>query len=172
MNTTVLDILLTILPSLIVGLVAIYFFNQHFRNEDRRRKYQIYKENQNQSLPVKLQAYERMVLFLERISPNQLLTRISPIDQNKKGYEMMLIGTIEQEFEHNLSQQIYITADCWDIIKAAKNGTIATIRKNTMNEEIETSDQLREKLLTSLLQKDAPSDAAIAFVKKEVSELI
>ncbi len=92
--------------------------------------------------PYDLQAYERMALFLERITPSNLLIRISPISSNKEDYETLLIQNIEQEFEHNLSQQIYVSDKCWSIINAAKNATIQLIRKASLLEKTDTANKL------------------------------
>ncbi len=61
-----------VLPSLITGGLAYYFFMIHLKNEDKRRSYLLLKENRKQSLPIRLQAFERVTLFLERINPSQL----------------------------------------------------------------------------------------------------
>ena len=126
---------------------------------------------QKETFPIRLQAYERMVLFLERISPSKLLTRIHPNSSNKEDYESLLIATIEQEFEHNLSQQIYVSDECWNVIRGAKNATIQLIRKATMNEKTDTANKLREVVLTDLMDKQAPSNTALALIKEEVSEM-
>ncbi|OZV70138.1 DUF7935 family protein [Winogradskyella aurantia] len=167
----IIDFLLSLLPAAIVGAVAYYFFKQHMENEAGRRRYLIQKDRQKESFPIRLQAYERMALFLERISPSKLLTRVHPTSSNKEDYENLLIANIEQEFEHNLSQQIYVSDDCWTIIIAAKNATIQLIRKSNMNEKTDTANKLREVILTELMEKSAPSNAALSFIKKEVGEM-
>ena len=167
----VVELLLYALPALITGLVAFYFFKEHTKNEDGRRRFLLHKDLQVNAMPVRLQAYERMVLFLERITPSKILIRIKPTSSNKESYESLLIATIEQEFEHNLSQQIYISSDCWNIITAAKNATIQLIRKASLLEKTTTANKLREVVLTEMMEKNAPSDAAISFIKNEVSEM-
>lgn len=167
----IIELLLYTIPALITGLIAYYFFREHTNNEEGRRRYLIQKELQVNSLPIRLQAYERMTLFLERITPSKLLLRVTPSSSNKESYESLLIATIEQEFEHNLSQQIYISDECWNIITAAKNTTIQLIRKANMLEKTDSADKLREVVLTEMMEKHAPSDTALSFIKKEVSEL-
>ena len=123
-------------------------------------------------LPVKLQAYERLALVLERMTPNNLLIRIRPISQRKHDYEQLLIQTIEQEFEHNLAQQIYVTEECWNIILTAKNTTIQFIRNCDLSNESTTADKFRELVLTKSMDTPAPSTAALAYLKNEVSNLL
>ena len=158
-------------PSIITGLVAYNFFKIHIKNEDRRRSYLLSKEAQKNALPLRLQAYERMTLFLERMSLTNLLTRIAPISSDKNDYCNFVIAQIEQEFEHNLAQQIYMTDGCWTIITTAKNATIQMIRKGAMNDSVTNADSLRETLLNELLEKQTPSNAALAYIKKEVSQM-
>jgi hypothetical protein len=165
------EILSYTLPSIITGVVAYNFFNNHTKNEEGRRRYLISKEAQKNALPLRLQAYERMTLFLERIGLSNLLTRISPISTNKNDYANFVIAQIDQEFEHNLAQQIYMSDECWTIITTAKNATIQMIRKAVLNPETTNADQLRESLLSELLDKQTPSNAALGYIKKEVSQL-
>jgi hypothetical protein len=166
-----IELLLSLIPALIVGSIAYYFFKQHVENEDRRRRYLLQKDMQKEAFPLRLQAYERMALFLERIAPSKLLTRTHPTSSSKDDYESLLIASIEQEFEHNLSQQIYVSDECWNIITAAKNATIQLIRMSNMNEKTDTANKLREVVLTELLNKQSPSKAALAYIKQEVGEM-
>ncbi|WP_308993247.1 hypothetical protein QLS71_014740 [Mariniflexile litorale] len=166
-----IDIFLFAIPSLITGLIAYHFFKEHIKNEDGRRRYLLKKDLQVNALPMRLQAYERMVLFLERITPSNLLIRVSPISSSKEDYEALIIHSIEQEFEHNLTQQIYVSEKCWKIINAAKNATIQLIRKASLLEKTDTANKLREVILTEMMEHLSPSDAALSFIKEEVSEL-
>jgi len=111
-----------------------------------------------------------MVLFLERIAINSLVVRVAPTGQDKSSYENLLIKQIENEFEHNLSQQIYMSDECWNIIKAAKNTTIKLIRSAGMSES-DSADKLREDILNQGMEKQSPSNTALSFIKKEVGEL-
>lgn len=168
----IIDLFLFAIPSLITGLIAYYFFKEHTKNEDGRRRFLLKKELQVNALPTRLQAYERMALFLERITPSKLLIRVAPIDSNKETYEALLIQNIEQEFEHNLTQQIYISDKCWNIINAAKNATIQLIRKASLLEKTDSANKLREVILTEMMERRSPSDAALSFLKEEVSEIL
>lgn len=159
-----------LLPSIVTGAVAFYFFRLHTNNEEGRRRFLLHKDSQKDTLPIRLQAYERMALFLERIAIPSLVVRVSPKSNSKQDYENLLIKTIETEFDHNLTQQIYMTDECWNIIKAAKGATIQMIRKAGMS-ETETADKLREDILNQTMDKTSPSATALSFVKKEIGEL-
>ncbi|MCX2719694.1 hypothetical protein [Lentiprolixibacter aurantiacus] len=159
-----------LLPAVVTGAVAFYFFRLHTRNEEGRRRFLLHKDSQKNAMPIRLQAYERMALFLERIAIPSLVVRVAPRSADKNEYENLLIKTIENEFEHNLSQQIYMSDECWNIIKAAKNATIQTIRKAGMSES-DSSDKLREDILNATMEKQSPSATALAYIKKEISGL-
>ncbi len=167
----IIDLFLFAIPSLITGVIAFYFFKEHTKNEDGRRRFMLKKDLQVNAMPLRLQAYERMALFLERLAPSKLLIRIHPTSSNKEDYVNLLTQSIEQEFEHNLSQQIYVSEKCWNIITTAKNATIQLIRKASMSEKTDTANKLREVVLTEMMERLSPSDAALSFIKEEVSDL-
>ncbi|MBA3985488.1 MAG: hypothetical protein H0X63_02690 [Flavobacteriales bacterium] len=160
-----------LLPAIVVGIIAYYFFKGHTANEEGRRRYLVQKEAQKNILPLRLQAYERFTLFLERIAPNKLLIRVAPFSEDVDEYEKLLTRSIEQEFEHNIAQQIYITNDCWNMINAAKNATIQIIRQTAMNEKVDTANKLRETIISHFMEDTSPSQKALLYVKKEVGEM-
>ena len=108
---------------------------------------------------------------MERIDPNKLLIRVKPYSDELDKYEALLIKNIEQEFEHNVAQQIYVTHECWNLINAAKNATIHVIRQAAMHEKSRTADQMREFILQNFMEEITPSQKALAYIKKEVGEL-
>lgn len=172
MDTTIItQIIGYTIPSIITGAVAYYLFDAHFKDQENNRRWVLQKDNKAATLPMRLQAYERMTLFMERINPSQLMVRITPVSEDKNDYQNYVIAQIEQEFEHNLSQQIYVSEECWSIITAAKNATIQLIRLATKNEKVTNADVLRETILTDLLEKPSPSSAALSYIKNEVGQL-
>lgn len=168
----VLNYVAYLLPAIVVGIVAYYFFKGHTGNEEGRRRYLLQKESQKEMLPLRLQAYERFTLFLERVAPNKLLVRIAPHSEDVDVYEKLLISNIEQEFEHNIAQQIYITNDCWNMVNAAKNATIQIIRKTAMNEKVDSASKLRETIIQHFMDEVSPSQKALLYLKQEVGELM
>jgi hypothetical protein len=172
MEDKIFSLLMFTIPAIVTGGIAYFFFRDHMQNEDRRRRYLLHKDAQKEALPLRLQAYERLSLFLERITPAKLLIRVSPTTTNKDDYERLLIMSIEQEFDHNLSQQIYMSDQCWNIIIAAKNTTIQLIRKAGLSEKVTSPDKLREVILTEMMESESPSNAALSFIKKEVGDIL
>lgn len=168
----IMELLSYSIPSVVTGVVAYYFFLAHTKNEERKLRLSLLKENQKQSLPIKLQAYERMALFLERINPSKLVLRITSVNNDINAYSQSLINTIEQEFEHNLAQQIYISDQCWSVILSAKNATIYMIKKTAEEEKVTNAQELREAIIKRILSDTAPSSSALTFIKDEVRNFI
>lgn len=169
--TETLTYLAYFLPSVVVGLVAYYFFKAHNQDEENRRRFLIHKETVAEILPLRLQAYERMTLFLERIEPNKILIRVKPTNNNLLDYESLLISSIEQEFEHNLTQQIYMSKDAWSLALTAKNATIQIIRNTVKENNLAHPNKFREQMLGKYLNSLPPSQQAILFLKEEVAKL-
>jgi len=166
-----LEYLAYFLPAIVVGAIAYYFFKAHNQDEENRRMFLLQKETINEVLPLRLQAYERMTLFLERIRPNKIIIRIKPANDNLLEYEALLINTIEQEYEHNLTQQIYISKEAWSLIVTAKNATIQIIRNMVKENKTAHPNKFREELLENRINNIAPSQQAILFLKEEVTQL-
>ncbi len=171
-ESKLLEIAAYTLPALITGGVAYVMMQKFYNSEDSKRKFELIRENQKLALPIRLQAYERMVLLLERINPSQLLLRIAPTSTSKQDYATLLAHQIQTEFEHNLTQQIYVTAETWNMILKAKNSTVQMIRKNAIREDIADANKLREAIMIELTEVEAPSSIAISFIKEELKNVL
>ncbi|WP_395063953.1 hypothetical protein [Flavobacterium sp.] len=173
MNTDkIIELAFYTLPAVVTGAVAYYSFLTFSNSEDKRRRFHLLKENQKQALPIKLQAYERLALFLERISPTKILIRIAPSNDNKMEYQNLLIQHIEQEYEHNLTQQIYVSDECWTMIVTSKNTIIQNIRKTALRTDVENADKLRELILTNLFENESTTNLALSYLKTEVKDFL
>lgn len=170
MEDKIIESIAYILPAVVTGLVAYYFLNGFLRQQNSEKKLEILAKKKNDSLPIKLQAYERMLLFCDRINPVKMLVRIKPISENTNDYLQLLIANIEQEFEHNLVQQIYISDDAWTAIVATKNAIINKLKQ--VSEKSISSNNLRENILIDYSKSLPPSETAIAFIKNEVKKLL
>lgn len=170
MEDQLIESLFYILPAIVTGYVAYYMFNGLLKQQVNERKMALLSERKKESLPIKLQAYERMLLFCERINPIKMLMRVNPISTNTMDYKDLLINTIQQEFEHNLVQQIYISSDTWLAIVAAKQAVIQKIRQ--VAETSKSANDLRENILIDYSKTTPPTDTAISFIKSEVKKLI
>lgn len=166
-----LEIATYTLPAIITGVVAFGLLHKFFKNEENKRKFELLRENQRLGLPIRLQAYERIVLFLERINPINLMMRVEPNSLDPQSYATLLVHTIQTEYEHNIAQQIYFTQESWEIILKAKNSIITQIRRFSIEGEVASGEELRTKLLQELTQTESASAVAISFIKEELKRV-
>jgi hypothetical protein len=170
---TVLEILKYLLPALVVFATTIFMVKKYFDGEEKRRQHQIFLNNQNVITPLRLQAYERAILFLERISPDNLIIRVNKPGFSSQQLQSELMNTIRSEFEHNLTQQIYISPGAWEMLKIARGRTIQTI--NSVAEKLPKDSpaiNLSKAILESMVDEEkTPTADAIGFIKKEFSQL-
>jgi hypothetical protein len=168
-----LEILKYTLPAFIVFLTAYFLIRNFLENDQKIKKIDLLYKNEQFILPVRMQAYERLVLFLERISPESLLMRLNRQGMASKELHSELLTSIRAEFEHNLSQQIYVSRESWEVIKNARSNLINII--NTAARSIEPgspSIKLSQTILESIIETEkSPTDVAIDFLKKEIKEL-
>lgn len=168
-----LEILKYILPSLVVFATAYVVIKKFMDAEQRKHIYEIRKENQKITTPLRLQAFERIILYLERISPENLILRVHKPTMNAKMLQTNLIATIKTEYEHNIAQQIYISSSSWEIVKKVKDDIIKAINIAADNlPPNATGTDLGQKIfeVMSKLEK-SPTHTAISILKNELRQL-
>lgn len=165
-----LDLLLYILPGILVALAALYVMKHQANQEQKKRHFELRRQQGKESLSMRLQAYERLALFLSRNTINKLVLRIPAGQQEANTYLQTLIQTIEQEFDHNVSQQIYLSAECWDLILMAKNKTILKLRAAGQNDWPEVS-ALRTALVAHTEDDVDDMTLALDYLKAEVAQM-
>ncbi len=168
-----LDILKYTLPSLILFLTVYFFLRSWNRQEEIRRKNEFSMHLQDEILPVRLQAYERIILFLERIAPESILLRLNRQGTSAQELQNELQRTIRNEYEHNISQQTYVSIEAWHKVQQARNQILTII--NESSEELKenaSAATLGKLILEKVLELNTPpSQAAIDYLKKEVNDL-
>jgi len=171
--TEILEILKYTLPSIIILLIVWIMLRYHFRTEDRKRRIEMTLANQKTILPIRLQAYERIALFLERISPESMIMRLALSDMTAKQLQLELLATIRAEFEHNLSQQVYISPEAWEKVRNARSNTISLINSAAEQIEPKASALTLSKMILDMMMehKSAITTQALDYLKKEVQEL-
>jgi hypothetical protein len=170
-----IDILKILLPSVVVFSAAYFTIKSFMDNDREKREYELRKSNQGSVLPLKLQAYERIVIFLERVNPNTLVVRVNKNGMSAQQFHMELIKTIKSEYEHNLSQQIYMSYGAWELVKTTKEEIIKLINISASKvAHDKPSNDLAMMILnvTAGLNKKLPNDIALEFIKKEVNQVV
>ena len=118
------DVLILLIP--LAGMLLItYLLLQHFFNKQlKESEKELINQKAKSYLPLKIQAYERAILFLERIDPNNLIIRIHKPTMNASKLHLEILKQIREEYNHNMSQQIYISPKSWAELIKGKEETI------------------------------------------------
>jgi hypothetical protein len=166
-----IDLIKILGPALIV-LYAVFLMLRSFQTARLQEiREMTRKQSVDQIIPNRLQAYERMVLLLERISPTNLIPRLNNGTYTAKEFQQIMIHEIRQEFQHNLAQQIYLSEEVWLYISTAIEDNITLINEVSMRLEEESSSlDLAKGILEAGANKETISHA-ISFIKKEVQQL-
>jgi hypothetical protein len=167
------EIIKIVLPAGIVFLTT-YFTVRNFLDSDRKKsELELRKDSQATITPLRLQAYERIVIFLERVNPNTLVVRVNKHGMTAHQLHLELIKTIKSEYEHNLSQQIYMSYGAWELVKTTKEEMIKLINISATKVPHEgPSNELAMMVLNVVanLGKKLPNDIAIEYIKKEINQ--
>ena len=167
------EILKYTVPALIVFFTVLVMIRAWSRNEDLRRKKDFNMHLSDDILPIRLQAYERSILLLERISPESMIMRVSRNDYTARQLQQELLSNITSEFEHNIAQQTYLSTEAWDKMKATKNQIINLVNETAKEVKPDASGPTLGKLILERLTElnNPPSQVAIDYLKQEVKTL-
>ena len=127
------------------------------------------------SQQLQLQAYERLAMLVERTHPRQLIPRVYTSGMTVQELQQALVMTINAEFEHNLSQQIYVTASTWQLIRIFKEQEINMIKHiaSTINPS-EPASILHQQIVNYLIttESETPSETAMQAIQAEAKSLL
>ena len=164
------DIIKISISGILVFFTAYYMLQNLLKNEEKKKYYEMRKETIKALNPVRLTAYERFALFLERINPESMILRVQQPGMTVADLHLALLVNIREEFEHNVSQQIYISPELWSFIKNSKESLVQFI--NTCSSKI--PDDLPAIELSKVIIEgynsieNPPTEVALNFLKKEV----
>lgn len=167
-----LNLILYSVPALIVMGTAYLILQQQARQSREAAAIEWRAQRGNQTLPIRLQAYERLALFLERSDFNSLIPRVRDADMTAQELQYALITSIRSEYEHNLTQQIYVSAQLWRSIVICKDELIKTINLigATLPEDA-TANTLSRALFQFVIDSDEPmpSQKVLSYLKQEAA---
>lgn len=161
-----------ILPAAAV-MYAMYLTIKSFVNKELEKyRLEIRSRSIETVLPNRLHAYERVCLFLERISPDSLVVRLNNGEYSAREFQQILLNEIREEYNHNVSQQLYMSNEVWEMVKSAKENLIVSINESTHQlPETATSIDLSKLLLEKIMSKDSDYiQVALLAVKNEIRE--
>ena len=170
MEVFVFSLLKIIIAIGLLLISALIILRYYFSHKKQPVQIQAQGEEQRIILPIRLQACERIVLFLDRIAVNNLIMRLNRPELNAIQLQAALVGAIREEFEYNLSQQLYISSRTWALVKNAKEETIRLINTASMkvSENATSSEMVRMLLELSLAEDKSAVDLALEEVKLEI----
>lgn len=167
----------SLLVVLILGIVIVYGMYLTITTvADKvfeKQRWDIRSTNSNITLPLRLQAYERMCLFLERMAPNSMLLRLVPSAMSALELQQLLLQEIREEYNHNVAQQMYISSNAWEQITNAMNETVAVINQSASEVPAEAPpSDLAKKIFSHVIEKEVqPSAHALKVLKEEIRGL-
>ncbi|MBK7094696.1 MAG: hypothetical protein IPH57_06525 [Saprospiraceae bacterium] len=164
---TITEIIKYTFPALIVFATVYFMMKYHYRNWYSIEMAKLRNDSAKTTLALRLQAYERLALFCERISPENLLLRIKNSSMNGQELQNLLFIAIKQEYDHNLTQQVYVSEQLWSIIELSKNQVMQIISMSYEASVNKDSDSFAETLVKAVDEKN-PTDMALKAIRKEV----
>lgn len=167
---TILEILKYIIPAIIVLIATSTIVRKFLVNETERKRLSIFQQGMDTTLRLRLQAYERLALYMERIHPRTLVPRMYETGMTTRDLQAALIQSIKMEYEHNLSQQIYVSAQVWKTVQSVKEQEMAMINQvaGLLNPE-GSAKELHQKMIDFIIsnENDLPSEVALEVINNE-----
>jgi hypothetical protein len=163
------ELLKYIVPSLVVLATAYYLLKMLLAKEAEKNELQMRLDAQKISLPVRMQAYERLVLLLERIEPAGLLVRTNMPGMSAYQLQSALNQSIRSEFDHNLSQQLYVSTKAWEMVRNAREETIKRINTAAvkLSPEATSADLASLILINDIDAEQSAVKGALDLLKSE-----
>ncbi len=170
MGTFLLELAKLTIPGLLVLIATYYILNNILKNEERNRRYALRRETAKTLNPIRLTAYERLALFLERIEPSSLILRVNQGGMTAKDLHLALLTNIREEFDHNVTQQIYVSNDVWAVTKNAKESIVQLVNTcaDNMPDELPSIELAKIIIERYGAIEQTPVDVALNILKNEV----
>jgi len=171
---TILEIIKVTAPALIVFLTVKYLLQSYLNKEYQVQALALEKKKNEKTLPLQLQAYERLSLFCERIFLPTLLLRVKQPKTSARQLRLQLLLSIQQEYEHNITQQVYVSAQLWEIIKIARDDSVNSIALAMESIPPEADAEALSQAIFQILEKRGITavDKALQAIKKEAAVLL
>ena len=169
------NVLLVTIPALVVGGGLYLVVRAYIRRDQELRLLEIRAGSGKETRLLRLQAYERMVLFLERLSPAAVISRVLDPDMVNHELQLAMIRDIKSEFEHNLSQQLYVSSEAWNLIVSAKDEIIKAIGMIASHMPADTGGQQVARVILESVERSGqmlPNHTALEYLKNEAREMM
>ena len=173
MSDLFLHIILVTIPALAVLAVVYLFLKKTGEKEIRHLQIELKRQRQKYFLPMRVDAYQRAVLLMERIHPNSLVMRLHNPGHPAKRFQTDLLQAIREEYDHNVSQQLFVSPQAWEMVRNSKEETIKIINiaGNQMS-AVSTATDLAGKIFEIVAEVgQLPTAITVEYLKKELQEL-
>lgn len=169
-----MEILAYSIPALIVLVATWIVMHKMYDNEQQKRMWELKRLSQKEISPIRLRAYERLALLLERTTPEHMLANMNLQEMTLIEAQTQLLRTIRLEYEHNLSQQIYVSDEVWDKIIHARDemGAFVTAMAASMPEGSTTLDYAKTLITAYSTNGETPNSVALSALKDEAKTLL
>jgi hypothetical protein len=170
MEVIIADLLKILIPAALV-LYAMFLMVKSFLDKEFQQKaLEVRSTDRQVLLPIRLQAFERMVLFLERITPNNMLLRLNDSRYSAREFQQVLVHEVREEYNHNLSQQVYMSDESWAAVRTAMEEVIALINQSAdeLAEDARSLDLSRVVLQKAIDRQQDPTGRALYRLKQEI----
>ncbi|WHT39203.1 MULTISPECIES: hypothetical protein [Myroides] len=170
-----LNLLLTslqyVLPALIVAGLAYVFFQKILEKQTQRDRFILAqlsnKDTGIDTKALKLQACERLVIYAERSDLKKLILRVQPLSTDTQAYAHLLVQHLEQEYEYNVTQQLYVSPELWAIVVHTKNALITTIQHTAKLPEATSALLYQNLLLNESVKIQNKVEILLRAIKEE-----
>jgi hypothetical protein len=171
---SIIDFIKIIAPAALVLYGMFLTFSAFVRKEIEYKKLDIRDKKLTEFVMIRLQAYERMCIFMERISPENLILRVREPKHTVSQLQELLLAVIREEYGYNLSQQIYISDKAWVLIRSAMEDVLMVISAASQNVDANAPGiELAKAILEDIRNREvSPITPALELMKKEVRELL
>lgn len=168
-----IDISKYIIAGLFVFLVAFLILKRRFDFANKIQLLEFKKSITTQTLPLKLQAYERLILLIERLNPENMLLRLNNQGISAKELHAMVLVEIRNEFQHNITQQIYVSSRAWAIVKRVKEDTLNLMNSAGRELPVAASGLDLARLVLNHLSKleNSPYEISAKLLKNDLEDL-
>lgn len=169
-----IEILKYTLPALVVLLATWIVMHKLFKNEEQKRLWELKKLSQKEISPLRMRAYERLALLLERTTPEHLLMDKNLMEMSLTQLQQQLLYTIRQEYDHNLSQQIYVSDEAWQLIVNAKEQMLVFVTRiaQQLPAGSSTLDYAKALITAYTANGETATDKALEYLKEEARRLL
>lgn len=173
LTTFVLPIAMVLISGGLVVGMAYLFLKKNTEKEITSLQIQMRKERQKHFLPMRVEAYQRSTLLMERIHPGSLVMRLHNPGLPAKKFQADLLQAIREEYDHNVSQQLFVSPQAWQMVKNSKEETIKIINiaGNQMG-AMDMANDLAGKIFEVIAEiGQLPTEITVDYLKKELQEL-